>query len=157
MPRSFTVIVDTREKQPWNLNSSRVLGREITKLDTGDYTVEGVEDKLCIDRKASVSELAQNITTKRFANELKRIKEFPHAFLILEFSASDVFNFPDSADLPPAVKKRIRVNGNFLMRCLSRMQIKYDFNIIFAGNRSNAERIAVNLMEDVLEIYEPEI
>lgn len=154
MPRSFTVIVDTREKQPWNFNSSRVLGREVTKLDTGDYTVEGVEDKLCIDRKASVSELAQNITTKRFVNELKRIKEFPHAFLILEFSASDVFNFPDSADLPPAVKKRIRVNGNFLMRCLSRMQIKYDFNIIFAGNRSNAERIAVNLMEDVLELYE---
>lgn len=157
MPRSFTVIVDTREKQPWNFNSSRVLGREVTKLDTGDYTVEGVEDKLCIDRKASVSELAQNITTKRFVNELKRIKEYPHAFLILEFSASDVFNFPDSADLPPAVKKRIRVNGNFLMRCLSRMQIKYDFNIIFAGNRSNAERIAVNLMEDVLEVYDPDI
>jgi ERCC4-type nuclease len=155
MPRSFTVIVDTREKQPWNLNSSRVLGREIAKLDTGDYTVEGVEDKLCIDRKASVSELAQNITTKRFANELKRIKEFPHAFLILEFSADDIFNFPESADLPPAVKKKIRVNGNFLMRCLSRMQIKYDFNIIFAGNRSNAERIAINLMEDVLEIYDP--
>ena len=157
MPRSFTVIVDTREKNPWNLNSSRVLGREITKLDTGDYTVEGVEDKLCIDRKASVSELAQNVTTKRFVNELKRIKEFPHAFLILEFSASDVFNFPDSANLPLAVKKKIRVNGNFLMRCLSRMQIKYDFNIIFAGNRSNAERIAVNLMEDVLEIYEPDL
>jgi ERCC4-type nuclease len=157
MSRSFVVIVDTREKQPWELNSSRVLGREVTKLDTGDYTVEGIEDKLCIDRKASVSELAQNITTKRFVNELKRIKEFPHAFLILEFSASDIFNFPHSADLPPAVKKRIRVNGNFLMRCLSRLQIKYDFNIIFAGNRSNAERIAVNLMEDVLELYEQEI
>lgn len=154
IPRSFTVIVDTREKQPWNLQSSRVLGKEITKLDTGDYTVEGLEDKLCIDRKASVSELAQNVTTKRFADELKRIKEFPHAFLILEFTADDIFNFPDSADLPPAVKKRIRVNGNFLMRCLSRMQIKYDFNIIFAGNRSNAERIAINLMEDVLELYE---
>lgn len=156
MSRSFTVIVDTREKLPWEMNSARVLGREIEKLDTGDYTVKGLEDKLCIDRKASVSELAQNITTKRFIRELERIKEFPHAFLILEFSASDIFDFPHSADLPEAVKNRIRVNGNFLMRCLSRLQIKYDFNIIFAGSRSNAERIAVNLMEDVLELYDKE-
>lgn len=157
MNRSFTVIVDTREKQPWDLSSSRVLGREVTKLDTGDYTVQGLEDKLCIDRKACVSELAQNITTKRFIYELERIKKFPHAFLIAEFSAEDVFTFPDSADLPPRVKQRIRVNGNFIMKCLCRLQIKYGFNIIFAGNRSNAERIAINLMEDVLQLYDSEI
>lgn len=161
MPRedhsSFTVLVDTREKQPWDLASSRVLGREFVKLDTGDYTVEGLEDKLCIDRKASVSELAQNVTTKRFINELKRIKDYPHAFLLLEFTAEETFDFPYSSDLPPKVKAKIRMNGNFLMRCLSRMQIKYGFNIIFAGNRNNAERIAINLMEDVLELYEQKL
>lgn len=154
MNRSFNVIVDTREKKPWDLASARILGKECTKLETGDYTVEGLEDKLCIDRKASVTELAQNITTDRFKKELERIKKFPHSFLILEFSAQDVFDFPHSANVPPAVKKRIRINGNFLMRCLTKMQIKYDFNIIFAGSRSNAERIAVNLMEDVLNLYE---
>ena len=152
--RSFTVKIDTREKHPWELISSRVLGKEVCKLDTGDYTVEGLEDKLCIDRKAYVSELAQNITTKRFIDELERIKEFPHAFLIGEFTVTDVFTFPESADLPPLVKKRIRVNGNYIMRCLTRLQIKYGFNLIFAGNRENAERIAVNLMEEVLILYD---
>jgi ERCC4-type nuclease len=153
-PRSFTVKVDTREKQPWQLVSARVIGRDICKLDTGDYTVEGLEDKICIDRKAAVSELAQNITTKRFINELERIKEFPHAFLMCEFTVADVLNFPETADLPPAVKRRIRVNGNYLMKCLNRLQIKYGFNIIYAGNRENAERIAVNLMEEVLKLYD---
>lgn len=153
MSRSFTVLVDTREKQPWELSSSRVLGREFIKLDTGDYTVEGLEDKLCIDRKASVNELAGNITQARFKRELERIREFPHAFIILEASAQDVFDYPHSADLPPAVRKKIRINGNYLMRCLNRMQIKYGFNVIYAGNRENAQRIAVNLMEDVLELY----
>lgn len=153
MSRSFTVLVDTREKQPWELSSSRVLGREFIKLDTGDYTVEGLEDKLCIDRKASVNELAGNITQVRFKKELERIREFPHAFIILEASAQDVFDYPHSADLPAAVRKKIRINGNYLMRCLNRMQIKYGFNVIYAGNRENAQRIAVNLMEDVLELY----
>lgn len=153
MSRSFTVLVDTREKQPWELSSGRVLGREFIKLDTGDYTVEGLEDKLCIDRKASVNELAGNVTQARFKRELERIKEFPHAFIILEASAQDVFDYPHTADLPPAVRKKIKISGNYLMRCLNRMQIKYGFNVIYAGNRENAQRIAVNLMEDVLELY----
>ena len=153
MSRSFNVLVDTREKNPWELVSGRVLGREFVKLDTGDYTVAGLEDKLCIDRKANVNEIAGNVTQARFKKELIRIKEFPHAFLILEASAQDVLDYPHTANLPEKIRKKIRINGNYLMRCLNRMQIKYGFNIIYAGNRENAQRIAVNLMEDVLELY----
>ena len=153
MDKSFTVLVDTREKNPWELISQRVIGREFLKLDTGDYTVSGLEDKLCIDRKANVNEIAGNITQKRFIKELERIRDFPHAFLILEANAQDIFDYPHTADLPPKIKAKIRINGNYLMRCLSRMQIEYGFNLIFAGNRENAQRIAVNLMEDILKKY----
>ena len=118
MSNSFTVLVDTREKNPWELNSSRVLGREMVKLETGDYSLPGLEDKLCIDRKANVNELAGNIHQERFKRELYRIKEIPHAFLILEASAQDVLDYPNNADLPPAIRKKIRVNGNYLMRCI---------------------------------------
>jgi len=156
---SFTVLVDTREKNPWELHSSRVLGREFTKLDTGDYTVPGFENILCIDRKANVNELAGNISQARFKKELERIKDIPHAFIILEATLQDVLDYPHTADLPAKIRKKIRMNGNFLLRCLNRMQIKYGFNIIYAGNRENAQRIAVNLMQEVLELYgsDPEI
>ena len=156
MERAFNVIVDTREKQPWDLVGGKVLGAIHKKLDTGDYSIEGLEDKIAIDRKASVNELAGNINQKRFKDELMRIKEFPHAFIILEASASDVYGYPDSADLPPHVRKKIRMNGNFLMKCLSRMSIAYGFNLIFAGTRSNAQRMAVQLMEEVANLYQHE-
>ena len=149
----FEVIVDTREKNPWELSSQRVIGKEYRALDTGDYTVKGIEDKFTIDRKASVSELANNITQKRFKNELERIREFPYAFIVLEASCSEVLDYPHSSDLSPAIKKKIRINGKYLMRCLCRMQIRYNFNIIFADNRQNAQIIAVNLMEDIYERY----
>jgi len=153
MSRSFVVIVDTKEKKPWELVSERVLGREFKSLKTGDYTIEGLEDKICIDRKGSVNEVAGNIHQPRFKRELERIREFPHAFLILEASAQDVLDYPEGSNLPPAILKKIRVNGNYLMTCLNKMQIKYGFNIIYAGNRENAQRIAINLMEHVLELY----
>ena len=47
----FKVLVDSREKNSWELNSSRVSATEKIKLDTGDYTIDGYEDILCIERK----------------------------------------------------------------------------------------------------------
>lgn len=157
MSRSFAVAIDTREKKPWELLDPKIIEHEVRKLDTGDYTVIGLEDKLCIDRKASVSEIATNITQKRFVKELERIKEFPHAFIIIEATAQELLDYPHSSDLPPKVKNKIRINGKFLMKCLTKMQIKYGFNVIFAGDRDTAETIAINLMADVLDLYESDL
>ena len=151
---SFTVLVDTREKKPWTLASSRILGMEHRKLDTGDYTIKGYEHLLCIDRKASVQEVVNNVREPRFAKELLRIRKFPHAFLVMEFELDELINFPHNTSLPPKVKKQIRTNGKYLLRCLTRMQIKYNFNIIYAGNRENAQLITINLMEDICERYD---
>lgn len=157
MSRSFTVVVDTREKLPWRLEDPSIINHVSKKLDTGDYTIEGLEDVLCIDRKASVSEIANNINQKRFHKELERIRLIPHAFIILEATADDIFNFPYTADLPPRVKNRIRINGKYLMRCLVRMQIEYGFNIIFGGSREHSQIIAIDIMKDVLSKYEQRI
>ena len=35
------------------------------KLDTGDYSIQGLEDKICIERKGCVEELAQNLGSKK--------------------------------------------------------------------------------------------
>ena len=146
---SLNVIIDTKEKTPWALEDPKVMSREYTSLKTGDYTLVGAEEYLCIERKSSVTEIAGNITTARFKRELERIQKIPYSYLIFEFSAQDIFNYPASANLSPAILAKIRMNGVYLMRCLNRMQVRYGFNIIYAGNRYNAERIAINLMEDV--------
>jgi len=46
------VLVDTREQCPWKFTeNSWCSGSEITTLKTGDYTLEGFEDKLCVEKK----------------------------------------------------------------------------------------------------------
>ena len=56
------IIVDTREQQPWSFDFNEIA---VAKLDTGDYSVAGLEEILCIERKKSVSEIANNIVDKR--------------------------------------------------------------------------------------------
>ena len=91
----FTVIRDTREKNGWYFKETEYCqGMLEQKLDTGDYSIVGLEDILCIERKGCVSELANNIVDKRFDRELERMEGFKYKFLILEFSLTDLMNFP---------------------------------------------------------------
>lgn len=152
LPRSFTVVIDTREKSPWCFSSSSILGTEYRKLDTGDYSVVGLEDKLCIERKRNVTELAGNIHEKRFARELERMQDYPYRYLLLESSLTRLIEYPQHEDLPPAVLRKIRVSGKYLLKCVNRMQVKYGVNIIYCGNVFNAQWVATNLMKEVIEI-----
>ncbi len=65
----FNIIVDTREQQPWNF---KTYGTVSQKLDTGDYSIEGLENLVAIERKKSVNEFATNITEKRFKDWVER-------------------------------------------------------------------------------------
>ena len=78
----MNIICDTREQKPLTFNEYEDVFTIRKGLKTGDYTVEGFEDRLCIERKQSVSEIASNITQKRFTKELERMAEFPHSFLV---------------------------------------------------------------------------
>jgi len=123
------------------------------KLDTGDYSVRGLEDYLCIERKKSVSELASNITEKRFTNELERMAEFPHKFLILEFDYRHIEDFPEGCHLPKKVKRKIKVTSNFIMRRLSEIQMTYDIHVIPCGNVNYAEQVAATIIKRINEKY----
>ena len=103
MPRKqipkYTVIKDTREQDGWFFGEyDKCEGMEIGTLHTGDYTLKGYEDVVCIERKASVSEISMNLGRKKqaFFNEMDRMKDFHFRYLLLEFSASDVINYPMS-------------------------------------------------------------
>ena len=79
----FNVIRDTREQKNFWLfaNYDEVVNVIDQKLDTGDYTIEGLEENLCIERKHSISELAKNIAEDRFERELERMSKFYYSYL----------------------------------------------------------------------------
>ena len=147
----FNVIIDTREREPWVLTGSTIEGAIYRKLNTGDYAIEGYEDKLCIERKKSVSELAGNLTQPRFKKELDRMLTYDHRFLILEFSIQQVLDYPIGSTIPKSDWSKTKVRAPYILSCLSQFQIKYNIHVVFAENAVNAQLIASSIMKRVYE------
>jgi ERCC4-type nuclease len=146
------ILVDTNEKTPWRFDKYDVETAS-KNLYTGDYTVEGLEDILCIERKSCVTEIANNITTKRFTNELERMTKFPQRYLILEFDYGHIDSFPQNTNIPSFLKNKIRVKGPFIIKFLSQIMTKYDIKVIPCTNREYAEYIAHSIMKEVYVQY----
>lgn len=147
----FDIIVDTREQQPWKFGFHATSRR---KLDTGDYAIDGMEDILCIERKQSVSEIANNITEKRFPAFLERMAAFPHKFILCEFTLEDVYNFPRGSDIPERLWGKLRVSNNYILKCLIQMSMNHDIHILYCGDSNGAEKMAVQIMGRIYKKYE---
>ena len=79
----YRVIKDTREKDGWTFTEyDKCEGMDMDALHTGDYTLKGFEDVVCIERKASVSEIAMNLGRKKsaFLREMDRMKDYEFSF-----------------------------------------------------------------------------
>ena len=128
----FTIIVDTREQLPWDFEENTIAKE---KLDTGDYSVKGLEDILCIERKRSVSEIANNLTEKRFDDVLSRMSKYKFAFLLLEFSVDDILSFPIGSDIPKRMWDKIKISPNYIIARMLQMSYKYNIHVIYCGGK----------------------
>lgn len=142
----FTIIVDTREQQPWSFDHYTVANR---KLDTGDYSIEGLEEVFCIERKKSVSEIANNIVESRFKDVITRLAQYKYSFLLLEFDIEDVLQYPIGSTLPRRLWNKVRIKPAFIMKNVLDWQLKHDIKVIFCGNSSNAEQVAEYIFKKI--------
>ena len=154
--KTYNIIIDTREKAGYSFQEySNCTGVIRKKLDTGDYSIEGLEDIICIERKASVEEIASNIidTTKRLEREIERMLPYEHKYIICEFSMWDLLNFPHGTSLPQTVRNKIKVGGKFLLKKLIEFEIHYGVHIVFCGNKDNAFYFVASLLKRLSEKY----
>lgn len=150
----FEVIRDTREQDGWTFSRSKAVTNIIDdKLDTGDYAVVGLVDKLCIERKATTAEIANNISERRFYAELERMQAYPHRFLVCEFAFKDVLDFPRNSGIPFNKQKFLRITAPFMLKTMTDIQVKYNVNVIYAGNKGYAEVAVDNVMRRIYELY----
>ena len=152
----FTVIKDTREQEGYYFSKyNTCAGMVERKLDTGDYSIEGMENLICIERKGCVEELAQNLGQKKhaFLNEIERMKEIPHRFIVLEFSLEDLVEFPENSRIPEAQKKRLKISGKYMLKWLMEFQLHDNVHVIFAGNKYNAFLLVSSIFKRVNEMY----
>jgi len=153
------ILKDTREKLGWDFESyEKCEAMKIQGLKTGDYTLEGLETILCVERKASTGELSLNLGKKRktFEAEVERMSHFRWAYIICEFSIDDLMTFPVGSGIPRSKWKFIRMNGKFMWRKLSEYQEDYGIQVIFCDNREQAQEMVLKIFNDVTEILSRE-
>jgi len=147
---TFNIIVDTREQKPWTFASCNTVKK---KLDTGDYSIEGLEHLLCIERKNSVSEIANNISESRFKDELQRMSDYLYKFILLEFNLQDVLNYPRGSSVPPKLWSKIKIRPPYILKFLTELQTKHNIHVIFCDNPIAAEEMAFSIIKRVHEMH----
>lgn len=92
MIRSLTIIEDSREQSPLDFDGMRGVSSVRQGLKTGDYSIQGYEDKICFERK-SVQDLVGTLIGghERFLREMERMKNFEVKYILVEHSATKVF------------------------------------------------------------------
>ena len=153
---NFTVIKDTREQEGYHFSKyDKCEGMVERKLDTGDYSIEGLEERICVERKASPEELATNLGQKKhaFMNEIERMKPFRHKFILLEFSLQDLVDFPEGSRIPESQKAKVKISGKYMLKMLMEFQLKHNIHVVFCGNKYNAFLTLTSLFKRINEMY----
>ena len=88
-----TVIVDTREQNPFSFSRFRgwFAGIKHKALHVGDYSVAGLEDVLTVERK-DLPDLIHSFTSDRavFVKRLRVMSRYPHRLLVVTAALSEV-------------------------------------------------------------------
>lgn len=142
----FTIIIDTREQQPWSFEHYTTASR---KLDTGDYSIEGLEDIVCIERKKTISEVANNLTESRFIDVIDRMSKYKYAFLLLEFDLAQVLSYPVGSTLPRRLWDKVKISPAFIVKHILELQINHNIKVLFCGSSSDAEKMAEYILKKV--------
>jgi len=85
-----TIVVDTREQEPYAFDPERVI---VTRkaLPAGDYSIEGCEDSVAVERKTLEDFVSTVIRSrKRFKKELQRLAGYESACIVVEADLSDI-------------------------------------------------------------------
>lgn len=147
---NFHIIVDTREQHPWIFDR---MDKSIAKLNTGDYSLRGLENIFCIERKGNISEFANNITEKRFKDVLERLSQIKYSFILLEFDLEDVLKYPIGSSVPKYMWNKIKISPKFILKHIIELQTLHNIHVVFCGNATNAEKMAISIMRKIYEYH----
>ena len=126
IPDGFIMVVDTREQKPlfkpkpWIVNHG---------LNSGDYSIQGFEDVITIERK-SIPDLLGTLGKGRirFEKELNRMSEYKWKGLLIEGLENDVYQPNDFSSMHP----------NSIYHSLAAIETKWGMCIYYAKDKKHA-------------------
>lgn len=144
----FTIVIDTREQAPWSFdgidadadqkNLPFVVRTKSSTLQTGDYSLEGFESKICIERKSHADLYGTIINGRdRFKRELERMQSFEFSAVIVEASWGRLRTAPEHMQ---------GVAPKSIVRSIMSLMIDYPPQWILCPDRRFAEVYAFQLL-----------
>ncbi len=129
----FTIVIDNREQLPYEFPGS------VTKaLPTGDYSIEGLEDQVTIERKSKADAYSSlGHGRARFRRELERLALFDYAAIVVEDTV------PGFLRRPPHSK----MNPRSAMCSLLAWSVRYRVPVFFTGDRLHGQALTQKLLE----------
>jgi len=138
----YKIVVDTREQLPlWKTKTVK------KKLDVGDYSIEGYEDRISIERK-SLPDLFGTLGKghKRFKKELGRAEKLDYFAIVIDGSYTKCV----TKDFPGSYHSKMR--GYVITAILFTLHIKYGINIFFATDRVESKKIIKEIFKSFIKV-----
>jgi ERCC4-type nuclease len=109
-PRA-TVLVDTREQDPFNFSrfDGWFAGVEKKAMKLGDYSISGME-QVCVVERKNLSDLVHSLTAERpvFMSRLRRMSTYPQRLLVVTAPLSTVkSSYPFSNSNPNRIMQSL--------------------------------------------------
>jgi DNA excision repair protein ERCC-4 len=131
------ILVDTREHLPYTFE--RFEGVQVVRgtLETGDYSLVGLEHLACIERK-SIDDLLGCLTSgrARFERELARMRPYQLKAVVVECSLRDISRG----------NYRSQMNPEAALQSVIAFQVRYSVPFVWAGNRAGGEYLTHGLL-----------
>jgi ERCC4-type nuclease len=136
----LTIIIDTRELKPFTFTSIIPIPTTIVAtLQTGDYSIQGYENQITIERKSLVDLFGTvGKGRKRFEAELQRMVEYRFAAVVVEADWVAVLRHPPT---------RSRLNPKTIYASVIAWQIRYGVHFWFCPNREFAQKTTYRILD----------
>lgn len=137
------VLVDTREQAPFDLArfNNWIEGQKRATLPTGDYSVEGLEDVIAVERK-SLPDLVMTLMhqRERFFRECERLAQFKYRAILIEATYEEVKS-------PYRFAQQVVAHPNGIVGTLDAIETRWCIPITYASShRHLAEEKAASYL-----------
>jgi ERCC4-type nuclease len=127
------IVIDTREQRAYAFPNAVV-----RSLRSGDYSIEGLEDRVAIERKTksdAFNSLGRN--RGRFEREVQRLAELRYAAIVIEASLADFLRAPAFSQM----------SARAAARSLLAWSVRYRLPVFWAGDRRHGRAVTMRLLE----------